>query len=47
MQRNDKKINLFGKDWEDDLNPTYTLTNFGKPETLQDELLFEIRDYMR
>lgn len=45
--RYDQKINLFGKDWEDDLHPTYTLTNFGKPETLQDELLFMIRDYMK
>lgn len=46
FQRYNEKINLFGRDWEDP-EPNYTLTNFGKPEISQDELLFIIRDYMK
>ena len=39
----DKKINLFDIDWED----KNTLSNFASTETLDDELLFRIRDYMK
>lgn len=39
----DKKINLFDLDWED----KNTLSNFASTETLDDELLFKIRDYMK
>ena len=38
-----KKINLFDIDWED----KNTLSNFASTETLDDELLFRIRDYMK
>lgn len=44
--RYEGKVNMFGRDWEDP-SANYTLTDFGKPEKLQDELLFMIRDYMK
>lgn len=44
--RYDRNINMFGKEWEDK-ETNNTLNNFGKVEILDDELLFEIRDYMK
>ena len=41
--RYDKKISLFGMEWED----KNTLTNFASSEVLEDEVLLKIRDYMR
>ena len=41
--RYDKNIELFDITWED----KNTLSNFASTETLDDELLFKIRDYMK
>lgn len=41
--RYDKKVNLFGIEWED----KDTLKNFASVEKSNDELLYKIRDYMK
>ena len=45
--RYESKVNLFGKDWEEDFSSSYTLTNFGKVPVSPDEELISIRDYMK
>ena len=44
--RYDRSINMFGKEWEDK-DTRNTLINFGTIETLDDDVLFKIRDYMK
>lgn len=44
--RYDKNINIFGKEWKDE-EMSNTLINFGTIEKSNDDMLFEIRDYMK
>lgn len=44
--RYDRSINMFGKEWEDK-DARNTLINFGTVDKLDDEMLYEIRDYMK
>ena len=44
--RYDKNINMFGKEWKDE-GMRNTLINFGTIEKSNDDMLFEIRDYMK
>ena len=44
--RYDKNINMFGKEWKDE-GMSNTLINFGTIEKSNDDMLFEISDYMK